>query len=245
MVPGKSAALPRQRGGPLGLAQPSKCMKPRFGRRIVSDCGRLKSRAKLIPMEPFRSHSGKIAVLNQDNLDTDRIIPARFLSMVSRGGYGELLFSDVRGEGFPLDDPSAKGATVLVAGSNFGCGSSREHAVWALQQAGFKAVIARAPEPGAGFSDIFRQNSANCGLLVIELPDEQHRALVEAGAGAEVLIDLESQLIHLGGSRFHFDIGEGVKRALTEGLDLIGTTLVHEPAIAEYEKNSGPFVPRL
>ncbi len=92
-------------------------------------------------MSGFTTFTGKIAVLNQDNVDTDRIIPARFLSMVSKSGYGELVFKDVRGPEFPLDQPEADGAEILVAGINFGCGSSREHAVWAIQQAGFKAVI--------------------------------------------------------------------------------------------------------
>src|SRR5947208_3203366 len=85
-------------------------------------------------------HTGKIAVIPQDDLDTDRIIPARFLTMVTRSGYGERLFCDVRGPGFPLDEPEAQGASILVVGANFGCGSSREHAVWAIQQAGFRAV---------------------------------------------------------------------------------------------------------
>ncbi|MBI3721325.1 MAG: hypothetical protein HY248_02125 [Fimbriimonas ginsengisoli] len=97
-------------------------------------------------MEPFQTHTGAIAVLDADNIDTDRIIPARFLSMVTRSGYGDLLFKDLRGPEFPLDQPAAQGASVLVVGTNFGCGSSREHAVWAIQQAGFRAVIARRTE---------------------------------------------------------------------------------------------------
>ncbi|RMG22400.1 MAG: 3-isopropylmalate dehydratase small subunit, partial [Armatimonadetes bacterium] len=124
-------------------------------------------------MEPFVTHTGKIAVLDQDDVDTDRIIPARFLTLVTRSGYGELLFKDVRGPDFPLDQPEAQGATVLVVGTNFGCGSSREHAVWAIQQAGFRAVIAKRTQETAGFSDIFRQNSANNGLLLVELPESE------------------------------------------------------------------------
>src|SRR5580700_7660863 len=108
--------------------------------------------AKLSFVEPFTTYTGKIAVIAGNDIDTDRIIPARFLTRVSRGGYGELLFKDVRGPEFVLDKPEANGATILVVGSNFGCGSSREHAVWAIQQAGYKAVIARrtAEEPGFG-----------------------------------------------------------------------------------------------
>src|SRR5690606_33348142 len=135
-------------------------------------------------MSGFSVHTGKIAVYAEDQVDTDRIIPARFLSRVSRSGYGALLFKDVRGDDFPLDQPEAHGATILVAGTNFGCGSSREHAVWAIQQAGYLAVIAKVTEDTAGYSDIFRQNSANCGLLLVELEADDHQHLVDAGSGA-------------------------------------------------------------
>jgi len=125
-------------------------------------------------MDPFIRHRGPIAVVPDDDIDTDRIIPARFLTRISRFGYGELLFADVRSADFPLDQPEANGASILVTGTNFGCGSSREHAVWALQQAGFTAVIARRDPDSPGYSDIFRQNSANCGLLLIELLAADH-----------------------------------------------------------------------
>lgn len=194
-------------------------------------------------MEPFVTHTGRIAVLDEDDVDTDRIIPARFLTLVSRSGYGELLFKDVRGEGFPLDLPEAQGATVLVVGTNFGCGSSREHAVWAIQQAGFKAVIGRRTEKTAGFSDIFRQNSANNGLLLIELPEDQHRRLVEAGSGATVEIDLSAQTVRQGDWSTRFEINEATKEALLKGLDLIGTTLLYEEAISRYESERGPWIP--
>lgn len=113
-------------------------------------------------MAGWTTLSSTMAVLDQDHVDTDRIIPARFLSLITRGGYGDLLFKDVRGVDFPLDQPEAKGAEVLLAGTNFGCGSSREHAVWALQQAGFKVVLGRVEQSSPAFSDIFRQNAANC-----------------------------------------------------------------------------------
>lgn len=194
-------------------------------------------------MPGFTTHTGKLAVIPQDNVDTDRIIPARFLSRVSRFGYGELLFADVRGPEFPLDQPSAKGASILVMGTNFGCGSSREHAVWAIQQAGFKAVISKVTPTSPGYSDIFRQNSANCGMLLIELPEADHARLVEAGSGAEATIDLPNQSVAVGGQTMRFEINAATKHSLIEGLDLIGTTLVHEADIAAYEARSEDYVP--
>jgi 3-isopropylmalate/(R)-2-methylmalate dehydratase small subunit len=191
----------------------------------------------------FSTHKGKIAVLPGDDVDTDRIIPARFLSRVSRSGYGELLFHDVRGPEFPLDREEAKGASVLIVGSNFGCGSSREHAVWAIQQAGFKAVIARKTDSAQGFSDIFRQNAANCGLLLIELSSKLHDNLAGAGSGAQAEIDLERQTISVAGEGILFDIHPALKESLLKGLDLIGTTLLFEDAIAKYERADPTFVP--
>ncbi|MCH8273940.1 MAG: 3-isopropylmalate dehydratase small subunit [Armatimonadetes bacterium] len=194
-------------------------------------------------MEPFLTHSGRTAVLDQPNMDTDRIIPARFLSRVDRTGYGEQLFADVRGPDFPLDRPEAKGASVLVVGENFGCGSSREHAVWAIQQAGFRAVIAQKTERVTGFSDIFRQNATINGLLLVELPPGEHRKLADAGSGAEVSIDLPAQTVLLNGEVMRFDINAATKKALMEGLDLIGSTLQHEEKIAAYERQRGPWIP--
>ncbi len=194
-------------------------------------------------MEPFITHTGRIAVIPEDNVDTDRIIPARFLSRVSRSGYGELLFNDVRGAEFPLDRPEAKGASILVVGFNFGCGSSREHAVWAIQQAGFRAVIGKHAETKPGYSDIFRQNAANCGLLLIELAEKDHSALVLAGSGAEATIDLPGQTVTISGETFPFEMNEVTKRALVQGLDLIGTTLIFEEAIRLYEEASSAYVP--
>ena len=196
-------------------------------------------------MPGFTTHTGKIAVYNADNVDTDRIIPARFLSMVSRSGYGELLFKDVRDKGFPLDDPNAKGASILVVGTNFGCGSSREHAVWAIQQAGYKAVIAHKTDSSPGYSDIFRQNAANCGMLLIELVDPAHEALVQAGSGAEISIDLPNQQVTYKGDTFTFDMNPTNKEALVKGLDLIGTTLQFEEQIKAYEWQSHAFVPKV
>lgn len=194
-------------------------------------------------MAGFHSHKGRIAVYLADQVDTDRIIPARFLSRVSRLGYGELLFCDIRGEGFVLDAPEAQGASVLVVGSNFGCGSSREHAVWAIQQAGFKAVIARTDAASPGFSDIFRQNAANCGLLLVELAAASHEAVAQAGTGGEVEIDLAAQVVRAGGREHGFEIAPALKDQLLAGRDLIGTTLAMQGDIEAFEKGWHSFAP--
>src|SRR5436309_15527714 len=165
-------------------------------------------------MEPFVTHRGKVAVLDWSNVNTDLIIPARYLKRIERTGFGPLLFADKRyvpggapepdaperhgaeAPDFPLNAPEARGATVLVVGPNFGCGSSREHAVWAVQQAGFRAVI--APGKGAGFADIFEGNAFGNGLLPIELPEADWRALADAARapdGAEAIIDLRASTV--------------------------------------------------
>lgn len=186
---------------------------------------------------------GKAAVLPLDDVDTDRIIPARFLSMVTKTGYGELLFADVRGPEFPLDQPAAVGAKVLVVGTNFGCGSSREHAVWAIQQGGFEVVIARKTETSPGYSDIFRGNAANCGLALIELNDEDHARLVALGSGAEITLDLPNQTVTAGDYTISFEISEATKKQLLLGLDLVGQTMEHSAAIDAYEAERLAFVP--
>lgn len=195
-------------------------------------------------MSGFTTHTGRLAVYNVDDVDTDRIIPARFLTRVSRFGYGELLFKDVRGPAFPLDVPEAKGATILVAGTNFGCGSSREHAVWALQQAGFLVVIALVKSDSPGYSDIFRQNAANCGLLLVELPETAHADLVDAGTGAEATVDLPNQTVKIGGNTHSFEINPVLKDQIAAGLDLIGTTLSSEAEIAVFESHWSSFAPK-
>lgn len=196
-------------------------------------------------MEPFTTHSGKIAIYAADNVDTDRIIPARFLSMVTRLGYGELLFKDVRGEGFPLDMPEAQGASILVAGTNFGCGSSREHAVWAIQQAGFRAVISKKTASSPGYSDIFRQNAANCGLLLIELDESDHSSLSALPQGSEVAVDLPAQSVTWVGGASKFEISAASKDALVKGLDLIGTTLSYSEKISAFENTMETYVPKV
>ncbi|MBS1702371.1 MAG: 3-isopropylmalate dehydratase small subunit [Armatimonadetes bacterium] len=195
-------------------------------------------------MSGFTTHTGKIAVLNEDQVDTDRIIPARFLSKVEKSGYGELLFNDVRKDGFILDTPDAKGASILVVGTNFGCGSSREHAVWAIQQGGFQCVIARKDPASPGFSDIFRGNAANCGLLLIELSPEDHQVIASQPTGSEATVDLPDQTVTVDGKVLKFDINEATKLALVEGLDLIGTTLRYQADIDAFEAQSKTYVPK-
>jgi 3-isopropylmalate/(R)-2-methylmalate dehydratase small subunit len=196
-------------------------------------------------MAGFQTHTGRQAVYAEDHVDTDRIIPARFLSRVSRVGFGELLFSDVRGEGFALDQPEAAGASLLTVGTNFGCGSSREHAVWAIQQAGFVAVIARVEPESPGYSDIFRQNAANCGLLLVELKPEDHAVVAAQGSGAEVTVNLQEQTVSAAGQTFGFEINPVIKAQLLAGHDLIGTTLVHGEAIESYEARWDAFAPQV
>jgi 3-isopropylmalate/(R)-2-methylmalate dehydratase small subunit len=196
-------------------------------------------------MSGFTVATGKIAVYLQDHVDTDRIIPARFLTMVTKTGYGELAFADARKQesDFFLDQPSAAGASILVTGTNFGCGSSREHAVWAIQQAGFIAVIARIDSETPGYSDIFRQNSANCGLLLVELPSESHVKVSALPQGTEITIDLPNQLVKAIGQDLPFEINPATKDQLIKGLDLVGTTLVYNDQIDQFESKWTAFAP--
>jgi 3-isopropylmalate/(R)-2-methylmalate dehydratase small subunit len=217
-------------------------------------------------MEPFATHRGRLAVLDWSDVNTDLIIPARYLKRVERTGYGPLLFADKRyvpdgapdpdrpeAHGasvpeFPLNQPGAHGATVLLVGRNFGCGSSREHAVWAVQQAGFRAVI--APGRGEGFADIFEGNAFQSGLLPIELDVPDWRAVLDAAkapGGAEVTIDLREQVVTLHPAqgaerRFSFEIPEAQRNRLLKGLDAIAETLLNEPAIRAYEQTSPAWV---
>lgn len=175
-------------------------------------------------------------VLPIDNIDTDQIIPARFLKTISKEGLGDQLFCDWRydAEGKPrpdfvLDTPEAKRAQVLVAGDNFGCGSSREHAPWALIQFGFRAIVSTS------FADIFRQNSLKNGLLPVVVPRDVHAELLRS-PGASVVIDLASQTLTLAGGRtVEFPIDGFSKHCLLEGVDELGYILQQDSAIAAYE----------
>jgi 3-isopropylmalate/(R)-2-methylmalate dehydratase small subunit len=176
--------------------------------------------------------------LPQVDIDTDQIIPKQFLTRIERTGYGEFLFYDwaTTDDGSPSSDffthdPKRAGSKVLVAGRNFGCGSSREHAVWAIQDWGFDAVIAPS------FGDIFRNNSANNGLLTVELPEEVVNILCEVARSpdAVVTIDLERQVVETTDLVVDFEIDPEVKQRLLSGLDPIGLTLEHEEAIDAFE----------
>jgi len=177
-------------------------------------------------MRPFRRTEGRIAVLDRPDVDTDQIVPKQFLKRIERTGFGEFLFFDwAKDPAFELNRPEARGATILVAGRNFGCGSSREHAAWALQDAGFEVVVAPS------FGDIFRTNCLQVGLLPVILPEEHAKELAALGSGAELAVDLEAQTI--GPHAFDFDPFE--RHRLLEGLDDIGLTLRHEDEIAAFE----------
>ena len=181
----------------------------------------------------------KIVVLPIENIDTDQIIPARYLKITSMEGLGQGLFQDWRYHktdgspvpDFPLNKPEAKGAEVLVTGDNFGCGSSREHAPWALTQYGFKAVISTS------FADIFNGNSLKNGLLPIVVPPEVHKELL-ASDGGRVKVDLAAQILTLpNGKEVKFPIDPFAKHCLLEGVDELGYMLKQEAAIAAYEAN--------
>jgi 3-isopropylmalate/(R)-2-methylmalate dehydratase small subunit len=203
-------------------------------------------------MEPFVRHRGRCIPFDRANVDTDAIIPARFLKRIERTGYGELLFMDVRSKDgapdpeFCLNRPEAEGATLLVARQNFGCGSSREHAVWAISQAGFRAVIAPRVGSAPGFADIFRNNSYKNGLLPVEVSEELVNALFAAGT-PEVTVDLQARIVTLhlpGGDRTEsFPVPEGARVMLLEGLDEIGLSLQHVAAIDAYEAGHPEVAP--
>jgi 3-isopropylmalate/(R)-2-methylmalate dehydratase small subunit len=180
--------------------------------------------------------TSKTVVLRVDNVDTDQIIPARFLKTISKEGLGDQLFYDWRYNpsgapkpDFILNTEAAKGAQVLVAGDNFGCGSSREHAPWALTQFGFKAVVSTS------FADIFKGNSLKNGLLPIVVPSDIHARLLES-PGAVVKIDLASQILTLpDGTGVDFPIDAFSKHCLLEGVDELGYILKQDAAISTYE----------
>jgi len=191
-------------------------------------------------MKPFRVHKGRVAPLDRVNVDTDQIIPKQFLKRIERTGFGEFLFYDWRqaaeaksGEPFVLDQPRYQGASVLVVGKNFGCGSSREHAVWALADFGFRAVIAPS------FADIFSNNSAKNGFLNVALREEEVAELMRRSRRTSdyaVTLDLEQRRVYDDqGFSANFAIDDFVRHCLLEGLDDVGLTLQHEAEITAYE----------
>jgi 3-isopropylmalate/(R)-2-methylmalate dehydratase small subunit len=191
-------------------------------------------------MEPIKSFTSRVVLLPIENIDTDQIIPARYLKVTDKAGLGDALFSDWRynGDGTPkpdfiLNDPEAKGAQVLFTGDNFGCGSSREHAPWALVGYGFRAVISTF------FADIFRNNALKNGLLPIVVTPEVHRALqtrLQNDPDATVTVDLASQSLTLpDGEKVTFPIDPFAKHCLLNGVDQLGFLLGEEETIRAYE----------
>ncbi|HXA60150.1 MAG TPA: 3-isopropylmalate dehydratase small subunit [Streptosporangiaceae bacterium] len=192
-------------------------------------------------MEAFTTHTGRAVPLRRSNVDTDQIIPAVWLKQVSRTGFEKGLFSAWREDpSFVLNNPAYRGASVLVAGTDFGTGSSREHAVWALQQYGFRAVI--APR----FGDIFRNNSTKMGLLPVVLPAETVEALqaaVEADPATEITVDLNRREVRSGDLTASFEIDDYTRWRLMEGLDDIGLTLRHAEDITSFEQGRAAWLP--
>src|SRR3989338_3900555 len=201
-------------------------------------------------MEPFKSFKGLVATLNRANVDTDQIIPKQFLKSIARTGFGENLFFDWRylpdgkpNPNFILNEPRFKNASILVVKNNFGCGSSREHAVWAIQQYGFRAVIApwvkRDGTKIPGFADIFKNNCSKNSLLTIELTlneVDQIFEAVERNMGLETTINLPSQKVILHTPKeieFSFEMDPAIKERLIKGLDDIEITLKHMDAIRQ------------
>ncbi|MGW6456468.1 3-isopropylmalate dehydratase small subunit [Streptomyces sp. NPDC055078] len=193
-------------------------------------------------MEAFIAHTGRAVPLRRSNVDTDQIIPAHWLKKVTRDGFEDGLFEAWRrDETFVLNLPERQGASVLVAGPDFGTGSSREHAVWALQNFGFKTVIS------SRFADIFRGNSLKNGLLTVVLPQEtvdRLWALTEADPTVEITVDLESRQVRAAGVTADFELDENARWRLLNGLDDIGLTLQNEGDIAAYEASRPTFKPR-
>jgi 3-isopropylmalate/(R)-2-methylmalate dehydratase small subunit len=184
-------------------------------------------------MKPFRIHTGKVAPLDRVNVDTDQIIPKQFLKRIERTGFGEFLLYDWRRDpSFVLNQPQYEEASILVAGKNFGCGSSREHAVWALEDHGFRVVVAPS------FADIFSNNCGKNGVLAVVLSEKEIAEIMRRAQtpGYSLTIDLEKrQVWDEQGFSAEFQIDEFTRHCLLNGLDDIGLTLQHEREIAAYE----------
>jgi 3-isopropylmalate/(R)-2-methylmalate dehydratase small subunit len=192
-------------------------------------------------MQAITTHTGRAVPLRRSDVDTDQIIPSDWLKRVERTGFGAGLFSEWRSDpGFVLQQPQYAGASVLVAGENFGTGSSREHAVWALQDYGFAAVV--SPR----FGDIFRNNALKGGLVPVQLTAaevDRLWALVEADPAVEVTVDLDARELRAGDLVAAFPIDDFTRWRLMEGLDDIGLTLRHEADISAYEAGRPSFTP--
>lgn len=193
-------------------------------------------------MEPIKKHTGIGVPLRSSNVDTDQIIPAVYLKRVTKTGFDDALFAGWRkDENFILNQEPYQHGSVLVAGPDFGTGSSREHAVWALRDYGFRVVIS------ARFADIFRGNSGKQGLVAAQVSQDDVELIwkqLEAEPGTEVTVDLESQTVTVGALTVPFEIDDYVRWRLMEGLDDIGLTLQHEEAITEFEASRPAWLPR-
>ena len=193
-------------------------------------------------MEKFISHTGTAVPLRRSNVDTDQIIPAVYLKRVTKSGFEDGLFAAWRNDPeFVLNQPEYKSATILVAGADFGTGSSREHAVWALQNYGFKAVIS------SRFADIFRGNSLKGGLLTVILPQEDVEKIwsaIEADPNLALTVDLEAKNVRLGSEVFAFELDDYTRWRLMEGLDDIGLTLKNIDSVSAYEEARFAFKPK-
>jgi 3-isopropylmalate/(R)-2-methylmalate dehydratase small subunit len=193
-------------------------------------------------MEKFISHSGTGVPLRRSNVDTDQIIPAVYLKRVTRSGFEDGLFAAWRSDPeFVLNKEEFKGGTILVAGVDFGTGSSREHAVWALQNYGFKVVIS------SRFADIFRGNSLKGGLLTVILPQDEVESLwsaIESDAKCEITVDLESRTVSYKGKKISFELDDYTRWRLMEGLDDIGLTLRNTNLVDEFEAKRANFKPK-
>jgi 3-isopropylmalate/(R)-2-methylmalate dehydratase small subunit len=192
-------------------------------------------------MDPFVRHTGRAVALRRSDVDTDQIIPSDWLKRVERTGFGAGLFSEWRQDpSFVLNAPKHQGASILLTGENFGTGSSREHAVWALQDHGFRAVV--SPR----FADIFRSNALKGGLLPVQLPAEAVDALmarVEQDPAVEVTVDLDARELRCGAVVHSFPLDDFTRWRRMEGLDDIGLTLRAEPDIASYEAHRSTHLP--
>ncbi|QYJ16504.1 3-isopropylmalate dehydratase small subunit 1 [Rubrobacter xylanophilus DSM 9941] len=192
-------------------------------------------------MEPVKKVEGKALPLGYSDVDTDQIVPSDALKRIERTGFGQFLFAEWReDEGFVLNRPEHEGAVVLIAGENFGCGSSREHAVWAIKDYGFGAVIAPS------FADIFKNNCTKNGVLTVELPKETVEKLLAAvreDPEATVTVDLESRTVKGPGVETEFEVDDFVRYRLLNGLDDVGLTLQHEEDIERFERSRPGYMP--
>ena len=194
-------------------------------------------------MDAFTVHTGTAAPLYRSNVDTDQIIPAEYLKRITRHGFEDALFASWRKDpDFVLNRPEYQGVSILVSGPDFGTGSSREHAVWALQDFGFRVVLC------SRFADIFRGNSGKGGLLTAVIPQsaiEELWEIVEADPSIPITVDLQERKVHVGEFMCDFEVDDYVRWRLLEGLDDIGITLEHSDVISEFEKNRPSFLPSL